>query len=75
MTDTMRSVADFLLDMIGQCHNLDQLIAVERNPSFMKRLMTLQEQDAALFEETTISLAHAMKALGAQTDRERETRE
>ena len=52
MTDTMRSVADFVLGMIGQCSNLDELLAVERNPSFMNRLMTLQEHDAALFEET-----------------------
>ena len=48
MTDTMRSVADFVLGMIGQCHNLDQLLAVQRNPSFSSRLETLQEHDEEL---------------------------
>ena len=43
MTNSMRSVADFLLNMIGQCSNLDQLLAVQRNPSFTSRLETLQE--------------------------------
>lgn len=52
MTDTMRSVADFALGMIGQCGNLDELTAVERNPSFIRRMDRLKD-DAALFGEAT----------------------
>ena len=75
MTDSMRSVAGFMLDMIGQCRNLDELLAVQRNPSFIRRLAVLRLNDSALFDETTTALAHAMKALGTQPDEEREARE
>ena len=48
MTSSMRSVADFVLGMIGQCHNLDQLLAVQRNPSFTSRLERIQSHDEEL---------------------------
>ena len=74
MTDTMRSVADFVLDMIGQCSNLDQLLAVQRNPSFISRLGTLQDDAEELGYETIKALDAKRAEFGAQSDAEREDR-
>ena len=71
MTDTMRTVADFLLNMIGQCHNLDQFLAVQRNPSFTSRLERIQSHD----EELGYDVIKAVDAKRAEFGAKMEARE
>lgn len=75
MTNSMRPVADFVLDMIGQCRNLDELLAVQRNPSFSSRLGTLQDDAEELGYETIRALDAKRADFSAKPDAERETRE
>ena len=68
MSDSMRSVADFVLGMIGQCHNLDQLLAVQRNPSFTSRLETLQDHAEELGYDVIKAVDAKRAEFSAQSD-------